>query len=244
LKIYKFSNVKIHPTKTCNLPPARFFHLAIILDGNRRWAQKRGLPRLLGHRRGVENLRKLLPTFIANEITHLTAFALSSENLRERSTSELKNLFNLIEKFATNDAIFFENEICVNIFGELRDFPTSTKKVLRKLVERTSRHKKLILNLALGYGARAEIIRTANSFVKSGKRATEKNFARELFSREQPDPDLLIRTGGTKRLSNFLLWQLAYSEFYFSEKMWPEFDAAELEVALGFFHEQKRNFGK
>lgn len=220
------------------------FHLALILDGNRRWAKKRGLPRLLGHRRGTENLRKLFPVFIKNKITHLTIYVLSTENLKNRNTSELANLFHLIEKFTTDDAIFFENEIHLKVFGELKKFPTSTKKALRKLMERTSQHKKLILNLALGYGARAEIIHATNNFVKLGKRATEKNFARELFSTNQPDPDLLIRTGGKKRLSNFLLWQLAYSEFYFSEKMWPEFDAAELEIALEFFRKQKRNFGK
>ena len=185
-----------------------------------------------------------MPTFIANEISHLTAFALSTENLTSRSTGELKNLFQLIEKFATDDAIFFENKIQVNIFGELRKFPASTKKVLRSLITKTAGHKKMILNLALGYGARAEIVRAANNLAKAGRRATEKNFAHELFSNEQPDPDLLIRTGGTRRLSNFLLWQLAYSEFYFSEKMWPDFDAAELEIALKFFREQKRNFGK
>ena len=220
------------------------FHLALILDGNRRWARRRGLPRFVGHRRGVENLRKLLPVFVENGITHLTAYALSTENLAGRNPSELKSLFELVEKFAADDAVFFENKIRVNIFGELKKFPTSTKKVLRDLVERTKKHENLVLNLPLGYGARSEIVRAANELVKSGRRATEQNFAKFLFSENQPDPDLLIRTGGSKRLSNFLLWQLAYSEFYFSEKMWPEFDAAELETALEFFREQKRNFGK
>ncbi|MFA6458317.1 MAG: polyprenyl diphosphate synthase [Patescibacteria group bacterium] len=220
------------------------FHLAIILDGNRRWAQKRGLPRLLGHRRGVENLRKLLPVFIASGITHLTAYALSTENLRERNTTELKNLFQLIEKFAKDDKIFFEHEIRLEVFGELKNFPSSTKKALQNLIAKTHKHEKLVLNLALGYGSRAEIIRAANALIKAGKRATEKNFSQELFSSDQPEPDLLIRTGGTKRLSNFLLWQLAYAELFFSEKMWPEFDAAELEKALEFFRAQQRNFGK
>ena len=199
---------------------------------------------MVGHRHGVENLKKLLPVFIANGITHLTTYALSTENLRERSTSELANLFREIERFASEENIFHANEIRLNIFGELTSFPASTKKVLRKMVEQTKHHKKLIFNLAVGYGSRAEIVRAANEFVKSGKRATEKNFSKFLFSDNQPDPDLLIRTGGKKRLSNFLLWQLAYTEFYFSEKMWPEFDQAELEKALEFFHDQQRNFGK
>lgn len=223
---------------------ANSFHLAVILDGNRRWAQKRGLPRLLGHRRGVENLRKLLPVFIQNGITHLTAYTLSTENLLERSTSELRNLFQLIERFAKDDAIFFENEVRLKVFGELKNFPSSTKKALQNLADKTQHHEKLVLNLAVGYGGRAEIIRAANVLIKAQKRATEKNFAQELFSANQPEPDLLIRTGGKKRLSNFLLWQLAYAELYFTEKMWPEFDAAELEKALEFFHQQKRNFGR
>lgn len=214
------------------------------MDGNRRWARRRGLPRLVGHRRGVENLRKLLPLFIKSGITHLTIYALSTENLANRNQSELKSLFQLVEKFAKDNTTFFENEIHINIFGELKGFPASTKRALKKLSEETKAHKKLILNLAIGYGARAEIVRAANVLLKSGKRATEQNFSRELFSGTQPDPDLLIRTGGKRRLSNFLLWQLAYAEFYFSEKFWPEFDVTELERALEFFREQKRNFGK
>jgi undecaprenyl diphosphate synthase len=222
----------------------RDFHLALILDGNRRWAKKKHLPAAFGHRRGVENLQKLLPIFIANGISHLTTYALSTENLQERTTSELRNLFRLIEKFAADDAVFLENKIRVNIFGELRNFPNSTKKALQNLVAKTRRYRKLVLNLAVGYGSRSEIIRAANSFVKSGRRATEKNFAKFLFSENQPNPDLLIRTGGKRRISNFLLWQLAYAEFYFCEKMWPDFDAIELEKALNWFYEQKRTFGK
>jgi undecaprenyl diphosphate synthase len=111
-------------------------------------------------------------------------------------------------------------------------------------VAKTQQHHNLVFNLAVGYGSRAEIVRAANSFVKSGRRATEKSFAKFLFSENQPNPDLLIRTGGKRRISNFLLWQLAYAEFYFCEKMWPDFDAAELKKALNWFHEQKRTFGK
>ncbi|MFH0834635.1 MAG: polyprenyl diphosphate synthase [Patescibacteria group bacterium] len=220
------------------------FHLALILDGNRRWAQRRGLPRLLGHRRGVENLRKLLPAFIANGITHLTVYALSTENLRERNSIELKNLFQLIEKFSADDKDFFEHEIRINVLGDIAKFPAKTKRALQKLIAKTAQHKKLVLNLALGYGARAEIVRAANEFVKSGKRATEQNFGKFLFSGKQTDPDLLIRTGGQQRLSNFLLWQLAYSELYFSEKLWPEFDEQELIKILDWFKNQQRNYGK
>ena len=220
------------------------FHLALILDGNRRWARRRVLPSALGHHRGVENLKKLLPVFRKNKITHLTAYTLSSENLKERKASELKNLFELIEKFAANDKIIFENEVQINIFGELQKFPSSTKKNLNDLVRRTKKHRKLVLNLALGYGSRAEIVRAANEFVKSGKHASEKTFEKALYSGKQPPIDLLIRTGGKQRISNFLLWQLAYSELYFTEKFWPDFAEKDLIEALSWFRKQKRNFGK
>jgi undecaprenyl diphosphate synthase len=226
------------------LPTTNYLHLALILDGNRRWARQRKLPRLLGHRSGVQNLRRLLPAFIRNGITHLTTYALSTENLRERNHSELRNLFQLIEKFAQDDTIFFENEIQVNIFGELKDFPATTKKALHKLIKSTKKHRKLIFNLALGYGSRSEIIRAANEFVKINKRATEKTFEKKLYSSDQPSPDLLIRTGGQQRISNFLLWQLSYTELYFTDKMWPEFNEDELEKALRWHAEQQRNFGE
>jgi undecaprenyl diphosphate synthase len=202
------------------------------------------LPAALGHRRGVENLRKLLPSFIEHKITNLTVYALSTENLKERKASELKHLFRLIEKFIADDTVFFENKIQVNVFGELRNFPSSTKKALKDLVERTRPHKKLTLNLALGYGGKNEIVEACNKFVKSGKKANEKTFEKALYSSNQPTVDLLIRTGGKKRISNFLLWQLAYAELCFIDKMWPEFDEAELKKILKWFHKQQRNFGK
>ncbi len=156
----------------------------------------------------------------------------------------MKNLFRLIEKFAKDNSVFHENEIQVNVFGELRGFPASTKKALTDLVKETTNHKKLVLNLGVGYGGRAEIVRAANEFVKKGKRANEKTFRQALYSKNQPDPDLLIRTGGKQRISNFLIWQLAYAELYFTEKMWPEFDKTELKKALEWFCKQKRTFGK
>ncbi|MFH1545907.1 MAG: polyprenyl diphosphate synthase [Patescibacteria group bacterium] len=220
------------------------FHLAIILDGNRRWARKRALPAAIGHQKGAENLKKLLPTFISHGITHLTVYALSTENLQERSASELKNIFREIERFAKDEEIFHENKIRLQLFGEIAKFPISTKKALRNLVEHTKNYRELTLNLALGYGGRDEIVRAVNKFAETGQRATEKNFGKFLDSGDQPDPDLLIRTGGKRRISNFLIWQLAYAELYFTEKMWPQFDEAELEKALKWFQEQKRTFGK
>ena len=217
------------------------FHLAIIIDGNGRWARRRALPKSIGHRRGVENLKKLLPACIANGITHLTVYALSTENLKERSVGELKNLFREIERFAAEEKIFQEHKIRLQLMGTLSKFPASTKRVLRQLVNRTKNYRQLNLNLALGYGGRDEIIRAANALKQT---ATECSFSALLDSGDQPDPDLLIRTGGKCRLSNFLIWQLAYAELYFTDKMWPEFSEEELGKALSWFRKQKRNFGR
>ena len=228
----------------CVLTSVPCQHIAIILDGNRRWARKRGLPRLIGHRKGTENLKKLLPVFIKNNIERVTVYALSTENIDERDTVELKNLFKEIERFAKDLEIFHEHAIRLQVFGQLKKFPPSTKRALQKTIEATKKHKKLNLNVALGYSGRDEILRAVNKFAIKGRRATEKTFARTLDSSGQPDPDLLIRTGGKSRLSNFLLWQLAYSELYFTDKLWPEFDEKELLKALDWFAEQQRNFGK
>jgi undecaprenyl diphosphate synthase len=219
-------------------------HLAIILDGNRRWAKAKGLPAAYGHHRGVQNLKDLLPAFIRQGVKSVTAYALSTENLTERSSSELKNLFREIEKFGADLAPFHTHEIQVRIYGRLAQFPADTRRVLQHLVKVTTNYQKLTLNLGLGYGGRDELVRAANKLAKAGQRATEKSFAAALDSAGAPDPDLLIRTGGKSRLSNFLPWQLAYAELYFTPKFWPEFDAKELKKTLKWYAEQQRNFGK
>lgn len=222
----------------------QLLHLALILDGNRRFARRRGLPRFIGHRRGIENFKKLLSVFSRFEVGTVTAYALSTENIHSRGVLELRNLFREIERFAADFETFAANEIRVRIFGELKNFPTSTKRVLQKLVRTTADFRKLNLNLCLGYGGRAEIVRAARKLVKAGRPISEKSFAAALDSAGQSDPDLLIRTGGSSRLSNFLPWQLAYTELYFTEKLWPEFNEAELAKAIKWFREQQRNFGK
>lgn len=220
------------------------FHIAIILDGNRRWARKRGLPRIIGHKKGADNLKRLLPTFIENKVTHLSVYALSTENISERNQAELKSLFREIEKLSKDISIFHDNGIRLRVFGDIRKFPTSAKKVIKKLVYETREHKNLNLNLALGYGSRDEILRAIKKLKKSGQAITEKKFNLALDSGGQPDPDLLIRPGGKSRLSNFLLWQLAYAELYFTDKLWPEFDENELKKAIMWFQDQQRNFGR
>lgn len=219
-------------------------HLAIILDGNRRWARTKGYPAAYGHHCGVQNLKNLLPTFIKYRVASVTVYALSTENLTERSASELKNLFREIERFSADLKTFRANEVKVQIYGRLNKFPVGTQKILKTLLKETRHYDKITLNLCLAYGGRDEIVRTVNKFVTSGKRATEKSFGMALDSSTTPDPDLLIRTGGKTRLSNFLPWQLAYSELYFTPKMWPEFDERELKKALNWYKKQKRTFGK
>lgn len=219
-------------------------HIALILDGNRRWAQGQKLPKLIGHKRGVENLKRLLPVFTKNQINWLTVFALSTENLASRSELELKNLFQIIEKFGCDLTFFQQHQIRVRIFGSGGELPESTQTVLQRLVQKTQKNTKLNFNLAINYGGRNEIIRAAQKLRQTRQVFSEENLNRALDSRGQPDPDLLIRTGGQQRLSNFLPWQLTYTELYFTTKMWPEFREVDLNCAIKFFHKQQRNFGK
>lgn len=220
------------------------FHIALILDGNRRWAKSRGLPRMLGHRQGIENLKKLFPLFIARGIDKVSAYALSTENIAERDATEIRNLFLEIERLGNDLELFQKHQICVKLLGDLKPFPASTKKILAKLVEVTKKYEALQLNLALGYGGRDEILRACKKLVKTKKAVNPKNFEKALDTAGGRNPDLLIRTGGKQRLSNFLPYQLAYTELYFTEKMWPEFDEKELVKALEWFATQQRNFGK
>jgi len=220
------------------------FHIALILDGNRRWAKSRGLPRMLGHRQGIENLKKLLPHFIAKGVNEISAYALSTENIAERDATEIRNLFREIERLGNDLELFHKHDIRVKLLGDLKPFPASTKKILAKLVKETAKHQALQLNLALGYGGRDEILRAAMKLIKAGKKINPANFNKALDTAGGRNPDLLIRTGGKQRLSNFLPYQLAYTELYFTEKMWPEFDEKELAKALEWFATQQRNFGK
>jgi undecaprenyl diphosphate synthase len=219
-------------------------HLALILDGNRRWAKSLGKSTAYGHRKGIGNLKTILPAVIAADVTTVTCYALSTENIKERSPLELKSLYAIFRAFAANTRIFDQHRIRVKIIGRLDLLPANTRDALQKLVKHTSKYAGLTLNLAIGYGGRDEIVRAVSRLRKSGKPTTEKNLASCLDTAGQSDPDLLVRTGRKSRTSNFLPWQLAYTELYFTDKYWPEFDAAELAKALEWYHSQKRTFGK
>lgn len=220
-------------------------HIALILDGNRRWAKKRGYPVFFGHKKGIDNLEKILKICAKDEeIKYISAFALSTENMK-RDKKELKNLFDLIERFAKKTKKFIEYQITVKPIGDFSVFPISTKNALKNLQKETIGGKNLYFAPALHFGGRDEIVRAVNKLLKSGvKKITEDIFSKTLDTAKMPPVDLLIRTGGKNRLSNFLLWECAYAEIYFSEKMWPEFEKNDLYEAIEFFKKTQRNFGK
>lgn len=218
-------------------------HLGIIMDGNRRWAKQKGFPKIMGHKKGADNLETIIDICLQKKVNILTVYALSTENLK-REPEELKNLFNLIEKYVKNTQKFIKQDIQVQIIGDTSSFPKSTKAALEKVKAETQNCETLIFNIALGYGGRNEIIRTVNTMLKNKTEITIENLNQNLDTKGLADPDLIIRTGGDHRLSNFLLWQSSYSTLYFTPIFWPDFNEKELVKALAFFSEQKQNYGK
>ena len=215
-------------------------HVAFILDGNRRWARQRGKAASVGHRAGIENFRNLLAYMSKKNITVVTAYALSTENIQKRSSVELKGLFFEIERLAKKVDEFVKEDMCVRLIGCQSSFPTSCQSALRTLVKKTATGKRLTVVLALGYGSRDEIARAVRSREKDKKKKPIQEY---LDTAGLPDPHLLIRTGGAKRLSNFLLWQLSYTELYFTNTFWPDFGPKSLSAALGWYKKRTQNFG-
>ena len=225
-------------------------HLAIIMDGNGRWAEQRKLPRIFGHRQGVETVRSVVKECRALGVPHLTLYAFSSENWGRPATEvaalmELLGLF-LAQEFET----LMSEDIRLRVIGDTSLLPAEVRKVLENTIERTAGNSRLVLTLALSYGARDEILRAVKDLaaeVEEGKRSVaeidEESFSAALDTAGLPDPDLLIRTSGEMRISNFLLWQLAYAELYFTEVLWPDFSANELHRAFEDFAVRQRRFG-
>lgn len=217
-------------------------HVAIIMDGNRRWAKAKGVPAKEGHKEGVEALERTVKAAIKERVEYLTVYALSTENLKERQKSELQDLFSLIKAGFVNKLPILKKEgICVNFFGNLEQLPFSVRKILEATEKTLENNKTLFLNIAINYGSREEIIEAAKKADRLG--LNEEVFSQNLYTKGVPDPDLIIRTGGQQRLSNFLLWQVAYSELYFTDVLWPEFNENEFKKAVGEFEQRKRNFG-
>ena len=217
-------------------------HVAIIMDGNGRWGIKHKKSRNLGHKEGLKTVEKIIKVSIKNKIKYLTLYAFSTENWK-RPKKEINFLFNLLENFLLNKISDLNKQnIKLKIIGKKK----FSKKLIKLLIlseKKTSQNKRLQINLALNYGSKNEIINALNEIKKKKANVNEVNISNNLFTKNIPDPDLLIRTGNTKRLSNFLLWQLAYSEIYFEKKLWPDFNENDYNKILSNFKKIKRNFG-
>lgn len=222
-------------------------HLAIILDGNRRWAAERGLPKLVGHTQGAKNLKTIAKAAQKAGVKFLTVYALSTENLKERSPEELKHLFELFEQLVDYLGEFIENNAQLRLIGNIDGLPEKTATNLRQVAEATKQNTSFVLSIAVNYGGRDEITRATQKIITSGipvDRVTEELISQNLDTVGIPDVDLLIRPGGHHRLSNFLSWQSTYAELYFVDIKWPAFDEKELQKAFDWFAEQQRNRGK
>jgi undecaprenyl diphosphate synthase len=218
-------------------------HVAIIMDGNGRWGLKYKNSRNAGHKAGLNTVEKIIKETIKQKINFLTLYAFSTENWK-RPKKEIKYLFNLLENFLIKRIEDLNKQnIKLKIIGVKR-FSTNLNKLLSLSEKKTSKNKKLQINLALNYGSKSELINAFKNLSKNKDTINEKNLTKYLQTQNIPDPDLLIRTGNTKRLSNFLLWQLAYSEIFFEKKLWPEFNEKDYNKIINKFKNIKRNFGK
>ncbi len=218
-------------------------HVAIIMDGNGRWGLKYKNSRNAGHKAGLKTVEKIIKESINQNIKYLTLYAFSTENWN-RPKKEINFLFNLLENFLKDRIIDLHNkDIKLKIIG-VKNFSTKLNNLLSSSEKKTSKNKKLHINLALNYGSKSELINAFKNLHKSKKKINEKNLSMYLQTNNIPDPDILIRTGNTKRLSNFLLWQIAYSEIFFEKKLWPEFNENDYLNIIRKFKQIKRNFGK
>ena len=218
-------------------------HVAIIMDGNGRWGIKNKNSRNAGHKAGLKTVEKIIKETIKNKIKFLTLFAFSTENWK-RPKKEINYLFDLLENFLLNRLKdLHKQNIKLKILGS-KNFSPKLNKLLNHCEKKTLKNSKLQINLALNYGSKSELVGAFKRIKKSKNNISEKNISRNLQTKDMPDPDLLIRTGNTKRLSNFLLWQLAYAEIFFEKKLWPAFTPNDYDRVIKEFKTIKRNFGK
>ena len=218
-------------------------HVAIIMDGNGRWGLKNKNSRNAGHRAGLNTVEKIIKETIKNNIRFLTLYAFSTENWK-RPKKEIKFLFNLLEDFLKEKIEDLNKQkIKLKIIGK-KNFSSKLNNLLRLSEKKTIKNKRLQINLALNYGSKIELIDAFKELKKKKEIINEKNLKKYLETKNIPDPDLLIRTGNTKRLSNFLLWQLAYSEIFFEKKLWPDFNEKDYNKIIKKFKKIKRNLGK
>ena len=216
-------------------------HVAFIMDGNGRWGKKKGKNRNYGHLKGLETVKKIVKASIKIKIPMLTFYVFSSENWK-RPKSEINYLFNLIKIYFLKEIKNIQKQgIKLNILGEKEKLSSEIRNVLKKSVSASKNNKKIVVNLAINYGSKNEILL---AFKKIKKKINIKNLEKNLYTKQMPFPDILIRTGGHQRLSNFMLWQLAYTELFFLKKLWPDFTSADFMRIINKYRKIKRNFGK
>lgn len=226
-------------------------HIAIIMDGNGRWAKLRGKPRVFGHRKGITVVRNVIEYCSKKGIHYLTLFAFSSENW-QRPQTEVRALMGFLKRYLVSEINWLiDLGVRFNVIGDINKLPTDVKRVVFDAIEKTSKMKGMVLNLALSYGGKDEILRAVKKICKDVEHKKidietidEKFFSSYLDTSGQPEPDLLIRTSGEYRISNFLLWQIAYTELYFTNTLWPDFTVEELELAINDYMKRERRFGK
>jgi undecaprenyl diphosphate synthase len=242
--------VTLFPSSTQEIPTVGEVprHIAIIMDGNGRWAKKRFMPRVAGHRRGVETVREIIKTCVQRGVSYLTLFAFSSENWR-RPQEEVSFLMQLFLRALEDEVVkLHENRIRFRVIGDLSRFDPQIVALIKRSEALTAGNSALTLTIAANYGGRWDILQAMERMLAAnpGKRDsfTEADLAPHLALNYGPEPDLFIRTGGEQRISNFLLWQLAYSEFYFTYTLWPEFDTAALDQAIASYQQRERRFGR
>lgn len=223
-------------------------HIAIIMDGNRRWARLKGLPDIKGHEKGSDTLEEVVDAAAKMGVETLTVYALSTENITERAKREVGGLFRLILKgYRTKLKKMMKNGVKVGIVGELHGLPETIKKIITELRNSYVQNEAIKLNIALNYGGQKELVEAVKNIVREGidvKKINEETIDKHLYTNGQKPPELVIRTGGYIRLSNFLLWQTAYSELYFTKVLWPDFSPEQLKKAINWYQQQQRNFGK
>ena len=218
-------------------------HLAIIMDGNRRWAKKRGLPRNAGHTAGAKNVENVCLAAKKLGVKYLTLYAFSTENWK-RPKEEVDTIMSLFRDYIGEaERSFGEKNIQVHFLGSKEVFPQDVKDRMIALEEST-KHKKQILNIAINYGGRDEIVHAVNELIAEGKtEITEDDITSHLYTKDSPAPDMIVRTGAEKRISNFLLWESAYAELYFTDVLWPDFDSEQVDLCVKDFYTRKRRYG-
>ncbi|MBI3486446.1 di-trans,poly-cis-decaprenylcistransferase [Candidatus Daviesbacteria bacterium] len=223
-------------------------HIAIIMDGNRRWAKKNNLDTFAGHKQGINKIEEVVEAASKLGVKFVTIWALSSENIKERPKKEVFGLFKLLQESYKNQfKKMIQKGVRIKVIGERSGLPLSIKKIVNSLNSNLVKNPVINLNIAFNYGGKKELINAIKKMLEEGikpKDISEKQIDKHLYTYPHPSPDLVIRTGGKVRMSNFLMWQTAYSEWYFTDKLWPEFSANDLKKAILWYQNQARNFGK